>query len=803
MGKTKLVAGIILLLIGLGLIPTGIVIDRRINTNLDAAIPAYLLAIQEDMLPDIEEYTKYYGIPESMEGLKNYAVPQMPEVTNGSISLREITNTLADLAGYIGSEEASEWFFNDPAWTVNTDGNYTIQGISEYTGLGNLSFSPEAQDAFLTNFGDTQTGEGFYTLFSEIGRVPTEIGQFSDGGLAQAVYISGDYAYVADGTDGLEIIDISDPENPTQVGQFDNGGVAYGVVVSGIIAYVADGPDGLEIVNLTDPENPTLIAQYINGTADANDVVVSGDYAYVADGADGLEIVDISNSSNPQRVGHFDDGGVANAVVKSGNYIYLADGTDGLEIINVTISTNPTQIGQFDDGGVANGLVKSGSYIYLADGTDGLEIIDVFDLENPSEIGQFYDGGVANDVVYSGGYAYVADGSDGFEIVGVSDPSEPYLAGQFFDGANAFGIKKVGTHVYIADGADGLEIYDVTYPSAEYLIETHYVSTFEQIVEVSDYILDYLFPLVPALGGLPMEVSAANAEDLFYLQWANATIMPESWEISLTSGSIIDWEFNSLGLSFDDVYNIWNDSLFYSPLSTNGIFNWIWVNETIENLIQDNLSISEPIYDGLYDYFFDENFGNDIIVPLLEFVQVKAIDDIYLDSFVRQWSLGALFPNGIASFNPSKYELLLGWEVTLPKDLENVTYVYDIDVRTLRNMWEPDNRYALVNSSGINDWLGVMRIEPDRGQSREGALIASLEYPIIDAEFDISAREAIIISNWLNNFRYYTMPKIMYTQGLFTMFPTELADLANILGYSCGAILGFVGIILILSYRKR
>lgn len=45
-----------------------------------------------------------------------------------------------------------------------------------------------------------------------------EIGQVSDGsGHAMDVFVSGDYAYVADDSDGLEIIDISTPSAPVEV----------------------------------------------------------------------------------------------------------------------------------------------------------------------------------------------------------------------------------------------------------------------------------------------------------------------------------------------------------------------------------------------------------------------------------------------------------------------------------------------------------------------------------------------------------------------------------------------------------
>lgn len=71
-------------------------------------------------------------------------------------------------------------------------------------------------------------------------------------GNAYKVYMSGDYAYIADNS-GLAVINISDPTNPeTPVNESTNGG-ARSVYVSGDYAYVADGAYGLAVINISDP----------------------------------------------------------------------------------------------------------------------------------------------------------------------------------------------------------------------------------------------------------------------------------------------------------------------------------------------------------------------------------------------------------------------------------------------------------------------------------------------------------------------------------------------------------------------
>ncbi|MHA2067534.1 MAG: LVIVD repeat-containing protein [Candidatus Thorarchaeota archaeon] len=104
------------------------------------------------------------------------------------------------------------------------------------------------------------------------------------------VHVSGDYAYIADGS-SLAVIDISDPTNPgTPVYEAISGQV-YDVFVSGDYAYVACGDSGLAVIDISDPTNPTT--PVYEATFYASDVYVEGDYAYVADDEAGLAVVRI------------------------------------------------------------------------------------------------------------------------------------------------------------------------------------------------------------------------------------------------------------------------------------------------------------------------------------------------------------------------------------------------------------------------------------------------------------------------------------------------------------------------------
>jgi len=95
------------------------------------------------------------------------------------------------------------------------------------------------------------------------------------------LYVARTYAYVANGPQGLAIVDVENPERPRLDQMFDAGGllndtraVQVGSVNASQFALVADGRNGLRVVQLISPDtvagaqgfsprpNPRLIATY-------------------------------------------------------------------------------------------------------------------------------------------------------------------------------------------------------------------------------------------------------------------------------------------------------------------------------------------------------------------------------------------------------------------------------------------------------------------------------------------------------------------------------------------------------------
>ena len=54
------------------------------------------------------------------------------------------------------------------------------------------------------------------------------------------------------------VVDVSNPSSPVIAGSCDSGGGAHSISISGNYAYVADGSNGLAIVDISNPSSPIL-----------------------------------------------------------------------------------------------------------------------------------------------------------------------------------------------------------------------------------------------------------------------------------------------------------------------------------------------------------------------------------------------------------------------------------------------------------------------------------------------------------------------------------------------------------------
>lgn len=280
---------------------------------------------------------------------------------------------------------------------------------------------------------------------------------------------------VANGPHGLQIADVSDPQNPNVIGSADipeTSGLFRKVKIAGDFAYVADFVNGLRIIDISTPSDPKIIrtvAQDILG--DCFNVAPDTDKLYVAAAAQGLQILDISDPYNPVVEDSVDTPGRAEEAVISSDLAYVADRAGGLQIIEVKTADSSTAnfISRLNTPGSAKGITVSGSIAYIADG-GALQLIDISNKAYPKIISSLNTPGSATEVVVENGTAYVADGESGLQIIDVSDPYNPKRTGSADTPGSAADLVIADGIAYVSDGTGGLQLIEILDPSAPKII---------------------------------------------------------------------------------------------------------------------------------------------------------------------------------------------------------------------------------------------------------------------------------------------------------------------------------------------
>ena len=157
------------------------------------------------------------------------------------------------------------------------------------------------------------------------------------------------YGFITD-DDGLKIVDLTDPSRPAPKAALSlkNAGRLY---VARTYAYVANGPEGIAIVDVENPEHPRLDQMFDAGGA-LNDTqalqvgsVNASQFALVADGKNGLRVVQLispntvpgaqgfSPRPNPKLIATYHTHGDAIAVSRGLDRDRVVDETGGQTVV--------------------------------------------------------------------------------------------------------------------------------------------------------------------------------------------------------------------------------------------------------------------------------------------------------------------------------------------------------------------------------------------------------------------------------------------------------------------------------------
>jgi len=187
-------------------------------------------------------------------------------------------------------------------------------------------------------------------------------------------------AYIADGTGGLKVLDISNPAQPVLVGSLSLTGTQVDIALSGNIICLVSNTGPLSTVDVSTPSAPVFKGAVASSAAAAR-VAVNGSTIAVLSGDNVnsyLDMRSISTSGAPTRLGSvaFGPFGSAMGVDLVGNTAYLATNFGGLALYDISAPATPILRTTTSTVGAAVGVAVSGSHVYVADSPATMDVFN-------------------------------------------------------------------------------------------------------------------------------------------------------------------------------------------------------------------------------------------------------------------------------------------------------------------------------------------------------------------------------------------------------------------------------------------
>jgi hypothetical protein len=256
--------------------------------------------------------------------------------------------------------------------------------------------------------------------------------------------IVGDRAYISNGLgSGLEVYDISDPQNPERI--------------------YANGPSAWRCQSYGD----TLLAAFVRRS--------------------GVQLFDISSGDIPVALGQYDPPGTNEALeggVLFGDTLICAAHQHGIYLIRIADPFNPQKTGEFSlDSSAAWNIARVDSFIFVANGRFGLSVLGL--AGSIREIAHVPLPGLANDINLDDTVAVLSLGPAGLATVNIADPYNPQLLDTIGTDGNLFG-SGIAHHLVVSGSWHVMELFDITDPASIVKVGSENTKTWAMGADIRD-----------------------------------------------------------------------------------------------------------------------------------------------------------------------------------------------------------------------------------------------------------------------------------------------------------------------------
>lgn len=194
----------------------------------------------------------------------------------------------------------------------------------------------------------------------------------------QQVVVNGNYAFLAETTNGLHVVNVANKSFPAHVTFVTGLGTAVTLAAYSTFVYVGSNT-GLHVIDVTTPTAPILKTSLLVGSI--LDVSVNGSSLYASMGSAGFRKYSLSDPANPNLQVLYTDGLTYKSCQEYNGFIYAAAGTAGVRVLDIVADGVKAAAPVFSPSG---GSFVSNVSLTLATATPGAKIYFTIDGSDPS-----------------------------------------------------------------------------------------------------------------------------------------------------------------------------------------------------------------------------------------------------------------------------------------------------------------------------------------------------------------------------------------------------------------------------------
>jgi len=316
------------------------------------------------------------------------------------------------------------------------------------------------------------------------------LAHISLGDLVWDFAVDGDYMYVAAGSEGLRVIDISNPSSPAVYpDQFTFNEPARWVRTCDDRLVVMTRRDEIEphhnstvfMFDISSPSNPVQLGSYAIQNDTVRGITMNSDYVFVTT-SKGVYILDFGDPENPEETQILENSTGFYDICLRENFLFT-NNSNNIRIYDISDPYNPEFISRFPESNALSelGFVLEDDLMYVMHGGLFMTIVDVSDPANPTRINKIQTF-AADRMTLAEPYAILANmNGDALSVVDVSDPSTAEYICTFTPIIQSRSLQGVENYLYIG-GGEGFSIIDMTEPRGPRYL-TRFTSEFQSLYD--------------------------------------------------------------------------------------------------------------------------------------------------------------------------------------------------------------------------------------------------------------------------------------------------------------------------------